>query len=76
MAAYIGPSGRCDAVQLPKEVKYPSGNIGKAGDWFVSSGEGKPMLYDPKAFARDFTQVFPRAVDVEADAGIERDWVA
>lgn len=65
VAKYIGPNGEVEATQR------------EDGDWLVRRGTDKPLLYDPRAFERDFTQVFPRVVQgPDVHGAVDVDWVA
>jgi hypothetical protein len=63
MAAYIGPDGEVDAVQLDADLTLPMGTVlARRGDWLVRRADEDCVL-DREAFAAQFRQKFPRSAE-------------
>jgi hypothetical protein len=65
VAAYIGPDGEVDAVQLDADLVLSNGTaVARRGDWLIERAEDDWVL-DREVFAAQFRQKFPRLVQTK-----------
>lgn len=67
-APYVGNDGTEVAACMVSEPRRFSSDTAHPGEWLVRGTDGRVRIYDPRAFAAEFRQKYPRPVDGQSPA--------